>query len=254
MDKMLGGVTGKVAIVTGATRGIGQAIAQAYAAAGIKVAVVSRSAADCEQAARAINETGGAAMAAHCDVTQVAAFRQVVEQVVDRWGRLDIMVNNAGTAITRKAIDLSEEEWDRVVDLDLKSVFFCAQSAARVMIPQQSGKIINVASILGLVGANGLIPYCAAKGGVVNLSRALASEWARYGIQVNSLCPVYVITDINREKLSDEKTQAALLAKTPAGRLGQVGDMTGAALFLASPASDYMTGQSLTVDGGWTAI
>ena len=254
MDKMLGGVTGKVAIVTGATRGIGQAIAQAYAAAGIKVAVVSRSAADCEQAARAINETGGAAMAAHCDVTQVAAFKKVVEEVVERWGGLDIMVNNAGTAITRKAIDLSEEEWDRVVDLDLKSVFFCAQSAARVMIPQQSGKIINVASILGLVGANGLIPYCAAKGGVVNLSRALASEWARYGIQVNSLCPGYVITDINREKLSDEKTQAALLAKTPAGRLGQVGDMTGAALFLASPASDYMTGQSLTVDGGWTAI
>jgi NAD(P)-dependent dehydrogenase (short-subunit alcohol dehydrogenase family) len=251
---MLGGVTGKVAIVTGATRGIGQAIARTYAAAGIKVAVVSRSAADCEQAARDINETGGAAMAVHCDVTQVAAFRKVVEQVVAHWGRLDIMVNNAGTAITRKAIDLSEEEWDRVVDLDLKSVFFCAQSAARVMIPQQSGKIINVASILGLVGANGLIPYCAAKGGVVNLSRALASEWARYGIQVNSLCPGYVITDINRDKLSDEKTQAALLAKTPAGRLGQVGDMTGAALFLASPASDYMTGQCMTVDGGWTAI
>ena len=223
MDKMLGGVTGKVAIVTGATRGIGQAIARTYAASGIKVAVVSRSAADCEQAARDINETGGAAMAAHCDVTQVAAFKKVVEQVVERWGRLDIMVNNAGTAITRKAIDLSEEEWDRVVDLDLKSVFFCAQSAARVMIPRQSGKIINVASILGLVGANGLIPYCAAKGGVVNLSRALASEWARYGIQVNSLCPGYVITDINREKLSEEKTQAALLAKTPAGRLGQVG-------------------------------
>ena len=254
MDKMLVGVTGKVAIVTGATRGIGQAIARTYAASGIKVAVVSRSAADCEQAARAINETGGAAMAAHCDVTQVAAFKKVVEEVVERWGRLDIMVNNAGTAITRKAIDLSEEEWDRVVDLDLKSVFFCAQSAARVMIPRQSGKIINVASILGLVGANGLIPYCAAKGGVVNLSRALASEWARYGIQVNSLCPGYVITDINRDKLSDEKTQAALLAKTPAGRLGQVGDMTGAALFLASPASDYMTGQCLTVDGGWTAI
>jgi len=254
MDGMLAGLSGKVAIVTGATRGIGQAIARAYAAAGIKVAIVSRSAADCEKAAQFINETGGEAMAAFCDVTQVAAFGKIVEQVVEHWGRLDIMVNNAGTAITRKAIDLSEEEWDRVVDLDLKSVFFCAQSAARMMIPQQRGKIINVASILGLVGANGLIPYCAAKGGVVNLSRALASEWARYGIQVNSLCPGYVITDINRDKLSDEKTQAALLAKTPAGRLGQVGDMTGAALFLASSASDYMTGQSLTVDGGWTAI
>ena len=254
MDRMLGGVAGKVAIVTGATRGIGQAIARAYATAGIKVAVVSRSAADCEQSVREINDNGCVAMSAPCDVTQLAAFRKVVEQVVAHWGRLDILVNNAGTAITRKAIDLSEEEWDQVVDLDLKSVFFCAQSAARVMITQRSGKIINVASILGLVGANGLIPYCAAKGGVVNLSRALASEWARYGIQVNSLCPGYVITDINREKLSDEKAQAGLLAKTPAGRLGQVEDMTGAELFLASPASDYMTGQALTVDGGWTAI
>lgn len=254
MSNTEAGVAGKVAIVTGATRGIGQAIALSYAAAGIKVAIVSRNAADCEQAAQVIRQAGGAAMAASCDVTRIEDFRQLVGRVVEHWGGLDIIVNNAGTAITRKAIDLSETEWDQVVDLDLKSVFFCAQAAARVMIPRQSGKIINIASILGLVGGNGLVPYCAAKGGVVNLTRALASEWARYGIQVNSLCPGYVITDINREKLGDEKAQAPLLAKTPAGRLGQVGDMTGAALFLASPASDYMTGQALTVDGGWTAI
>jgi NAD(P)-dependent dehydrogenase (short-subunit alcohol dehydrogenase family) len=248
------GVVGKVAIVTGATRGIGQAIALAYAKAGIKVAVVSRSAVDCEQAAQAIRETGGEAMAAPCDVTQIEEFRLLVARVVERWGKLDIMMNNAGTAITRKAIDLSEEEWDRVLDLDLKSVFFCAQAAARVMIPHKSGKIINIASILGLVGGNGLVSYCAAKGGVVNLTRALANEWARYGIQVNCICPGYVITDINRDYLGNEKAQAPLLAKTPAGRLGQVGDMTGAALFLASSAADYMTGQALTVDGGWTAI
>ncbi len=254
MGVLEAGVIGKVAIVTGATRGIGQAIALTYAAAGIKVAVVSRSAVDCGQTAQAIKEAGGEAMAASCDVTRIEEFRLLVDRVVDHWGGLDIMMNNAGTAITRKAIDISEDEWDRVVDLDLKSVFFCAQAAARVMIPRKSGKIINIASILGLVGGNGLVPYCAAKGGVVNLTRALASEWARYGIQVNSLCPGYVITDINRDKLGDEKMQAPLLAKTPAGRLGQVGDMTGAALFLASSASDYMTGQALTVDGGWTAI
>ena len=247
-------VAGKVAIVTGATRGIGQAIALAYATAGIKVVVVSRSAADCERAVQVIRESGGEAMAAPCDVTRIEEFRLLVGRVVEHWGKLDIMMNNAGTAITRRAIELSEEEWDRVVNLDLKSVFFCAQAAARVMSPRKSGKIINIASILGLVGGNGLIPYCAAKGGVVNLTRALASEWARYGIQVNCLCPGYVITDINREKLGDEKAQAPLLAKTPAGRLGQVEDMTGAALFLASSAADYMTGQALTVDGGWTAI
>jgi NAD(P)-dependent dehydrogenase (short-subunit alcohol dehydrogenase family) len=204
--------------------------------------------------ARQFREAGGEAVATPCDVTKVEDFRKVIRTVVELWGKIDILVNNAGTAITQKAVDLTEEEWDRVVDLDLKSVFFCAQAAAREMITRKSGKIINVASILGLVGGNGLVPYCAAKGGVVNLSRALASEWAKQGIQVNALCPGYVITDINKDKLSDDKVQAFLLSKTPAGRLGTVGDMTGAVLFLASSVSDYMTGQALTVDGGWTAI
>ncbi len=254
MNKPDWGFAGRVAVVTGATKGIGHAIAEAFAETGIKVAIVSRNAADCERVARELCEKGGEAIAAPCDVTKIEDFQRVIQLAVDKWGKLDVLVNNAGTAITQKALDLTEEEWDRVVDLDLKSVFFCAQAAARKMISHQSGKIINVASILGLVGGNGLIPYCAAKGGVVNLSRALASEWAKYGIQVNSLCPGYIVTDINRDKLSDEKVQGYLLAKTPAGRLGKVDDMTGAALFLASSASDYMTGQALTVDGGWTAI
>jgi len=248
------GLSGRVAVVTGATRGIGHGLAEALLMSGVKVAVVSRNENDCQQVARQFREAGGEAVATPCDVTKIEDFRNVIRTVAELWGKIDILVNNAGTAITQKAVDLTEEEWDRVVDLDLKSVFFCAQAAAREMIPRQSGKIINVASILGLVGGNGLVPYCAAKGGVVNLSRALASEWAKHGIQVNSLCPGYVITDINKDKLSDEKVQSFLLAKTPAGRLGTVGDMTGAVLFLASAASDYMTGQSLTVDGGWTAI
>jgi len=254
MNKPDLGLNGKVAVVTGATRGIGNAIAEALLGAGVKVAVVSRNGEDCERVARQFREAGGEAVATPCDVTKVEDFRKVIRTVVELWGKIDILVNNAGTAITQKAVDLTEEEWDRVVDLDLKSVFFCAQAAAREMITRKSGKIINVASILGLVGGNGLVPYCAAKGGVVNLSRALASEWAKQGIQVNALCPGYVITDINKDKLSDDKVQAFLLSKTPAGRLGTVGDMTGAVLFLASSVSDYMTGQALTVDGGWTAI
>ena len=248
------GLQGKIAVVTGSTKGIGRAIAQAYVHSGARVAIISRNREDCERVASEMQAEGGQAAAFPCDVTRSDDFRLVLQKVKELWGGLDILVNNAGSAITQRAIDLTEEEWDKVVDLDLKSVFFCSQAAARLMIPQKHGKIINIASILGLVGAPGLLPYCAAKGGVVNMTRALACEWARFGIQVNALCPGYVMTDINRDKLSEEKVMAALLAKTPAGRLGNVEDMTGAAVFLASPASDYMTGQSLTVDGGWTAI
>lgn len=245
---------GKIAVVTGSTKGIGRAIAQAYVEAGAKVAIVSRNRIDCERVAAELQGDKIATAAFPCDVTRIEDFRNLIEAVSDLWGGLDILVNNAGSAITQRAIDLTEAEWDQVVNLDLKSVFFCSQAAARSMIPRRKGKIVNIASILGLVGAPGLLPYCAAKGGVVNMTRALAIEWARFGIQVNALCPGYVMTDINRDKLSDEKVMTSLLGKTPAGRLGEAGDITGAAVFLASEAADYMTGQALTVDGGWTAI
>ena len=140
-----------------------------------------------------------------------------------------------------------------MLDLDLKSVFFCSQRAGRRMIQQQRGKIINTASIMGQVGQKLTLTYCAAKAGVVGLTRALALEWARHNIQVNALCPGIVLTSINENAMKDEKIFNATLRKIPAGRLGQVSDMVGAVLFLASEASDYMTGQTLTVDGGWTA-
>lgn len=244
---------GKVAIVTGATRGIGYALATALARAGADVAVVARSAGDCARVAGELAGHGVRTLAAPADLSDMAAIEGMVAATVAAFGRVDVLVNNAGNAVTRRAEDITEAEWDKVLNLDLKSVFFASQAAGRQMIRQKSGKIINVASILGLVGERMVAPYCAAKGGVVQLTKALALEWARHNIQVNALCPGYVETAINTAELQDEKVRRYIVGKTAAGRLGLAEDMAGAAVFLASAASDYMTGQTLTIDGGWTA-
>lgn len=246
-------LAGKVAIVTGATRGIGRAIADSLAGAGADIVVVSRRPGDCERVAGEIAETGVRALAVAADLTSLPAIDEMVAAAVNAFGRLDILVNNAGNAVTKRAEDITEADWDRVLDLDLKGVFFACQAAGRVMIGRRQGKIINIASVFGLVGEKLVSPYCAAKGGVIQLTRALALEWARHNIQVNALCPGYVETDINAAELQNEKVRRYVLGKTAVGRLGRTADMAGAALFLASPAADYMTGQTLTVDGGWTA-
>ncbi len=246
-------LAGKTAIITGSTRGIGRGIAEAMAAAGAGIVVVSRSPDDCRKVAEELAARGTDALGFAADVTRRQDFDSLISRVLKHFGRIDILVNNAGTAVTRKAEDISEEEWDRVISLDLKSVFFCSQAVGREMINQRSGKIINIASVLGLVGEKMVLPYCAAKGGVVQMTRALALEWAKHNIQVNALCPGYVLTDINAAELQKEKNFNYITGKTPAGRLGTVGDITGAAVFLASPAAEFMTGQTLTIDGGWTA-
>jgi NAD(P)-dependent dehydrogenase (short-subunit alcohol dehydrogenase family) len=246
-------LTGKVAVVTGATRGIGRAIAYALAEAGANVVVVSRSQSDCRQVADELARTGAGTLAVAADLASLPAIEHMVAAAVAAFGQLDILVNNAGNAVTKRAEDITEADWDRVLGLDLKGVFFACQAAGRQMISQRQGKIINVASILGQVGERQVSPYCAAKGGVIQLTRALALEWARHNIQVNALCPGYVETSINAAELQDEKVRRYITGKTAAGRLGQPADMAGAALFLASPAADYMTGQTLTIDGGWTA-
>lgn len=244
---------GKVAIVTGATRGIGYGLATTLAQAGANIVVVSRNKADCERVAGEIAGYGVGALAVPADLTSLAAVENMVAETVTTFGRVDVLVNNAGNALTKRAEDITEADWDRVLNLDLKSVFFTCQAAGKYMIKERRGKIINVASVLGLVGEKMVAPYCAAKGGVVQLTRALALEWARYNIQVNALCPGYVETAINAAELQDEKIRRYIVGKTAVGRLGQAGDMAGAVVFMASDASDYMTGQTLTVDGGWTA-
>ncbi|MFZ5753642.1 MAG: SDR family NAD(P)-dependent oxidoreductase [Bacillota bacterium] len=246
-------LSGKVAIVTGATKGIGYGLAVALARYGANIIVVSRNQADCEGTAAEIKGLGREALPVSTDVTSLDQIQNMVKKTINHFGRVDILVNNAGTALTKKAEDITEEDWDRVLNVDLKGVFFCAQAVGKEMIKQKRGKIINVASILGLVGDRQVLPYCAAKGGVIQLTKALALEWARYNIQVNALCPGYVKTSMNEKELSQEKIYNHIIGKIPVRRIGEVGDMTGAAVFLASEASDYMTGQTLVIDGGWTA-
>lgn len=244
---------GKTAVVTGATKGIGRGIAFALAGHGANVVVVSRHLDECQKTAEEIAESCGVeTMPVAADVTQLAQIEALVEKAAERFGKIDILINNAGTAITKKAEDITEQDWDRVLNVDLKGVFFCAQAFGRKMIGQGYGKIVNIASILGLVGDKQVLPYCVAKGGVIQMTKALALEWAKYNITVNALCPGYVITPMNREDLQNEKISAHILKKVPMRRFGEVENMTEACVFLASDASSYMTGQAMVIDGGWT--
>ena len=250
---MKNALVGKTAIITGSTRGIGYGIAKAMADEGAKIIVVSRKPQDCRRVAEELSSQGSDALGIAADVPCQQDIDNLISQVQKYSGRIDILVNNAGTAITKRAEEITEEEWDRVINLDLKSSFFCAQAVGKEMIKQRAGKIINIASILGLVGEKMVLPYCVAKGGVIQMTRALALEWAKYNIQVNALCPGYVLTDINAAELQKEKNFKYITGKIPAGRLGTVDDIAGAVVFLASSSADFMTGQVMTVDGGWTA-
>jgi NAD(P)-dependent dehydrogenase (short-subunit alcohol dehydrogenase family) len=247
-------LSGKVALVTGSTKGIGRGLALGLARQGADLVVTSRNQRDCEAAAEDIRACGRAVVARSCDVTDHQSVQDLAAAVLAEFGRIDILVNNAGTAVTKPAEDLTEEDWDRVTDVDLKGVFLCCSVFGRHMIAQRAGKIINIASVLGLVGGKQLLPYCAAKGGVVQMTRALALEWAKYNIQVNALCPGYVKTPMNEAAImGSEKVYNHIIAKTPMRRLGEVEELIGPLVFLASDASSYMTGQTLVVDGGWTA-
>lgn len=243
----------KVVLVTGSTKGIGYGIAMALARSGADVVVNSRNQEDCDQVAGEIRNLGRRSLGIAADITKLNAINKMVEVALQYFGRIDVLINNAGTAITRKAEDITEQDWDRVLNIDLKAVFFCSQAVGRFMIQQRKGKIINVASVLGLVGERQVLPYCVAKGGVIQLTRALALEWARYNIQVNALCPGYVITPMNEVDLSQEKIYNHIVGKTPLKRLAKIEDLVGGAIFLVSDASNYMTGQVLVIDGGWTA-
>lgn len=243
---------GKIALVTGSTKGIGHGLALGLAQAGADLVIVSRIQSDCDRVAREIAALGRQTMGVGADITRTEQINTLVQRAVSRYGRIDILVNNAGTAITKKAEDFTETEYDKVVQLNQRAVFFMSQAVGRQMIQQGGGRIINVASIFGLVGTSRITPYCIAKGGVVQMTKALALEWAKHNIQVNALSPGYVLTPMNQADLQDERTYNHILKSTPMGRLGQIEDMMGAAVFLASEAARFMTGQCLVIDGGWT--
>ena len=249
------GLEGKRALVTGASRGMGRAIALALADAGADVAVTSRNGNDGEPVAVALRAKGRRAIALLLEVRSEAAIRVCFERIDREWGSIDILVNNAGTNIPQDLDALDEDAWDTVVDVDLKGLVFVTQAAsARMVAARRGGRIVNIASIYGVVGRRERIAYSAAKGAVVNLTRSLALELAPHGITVNAVGPSLVETDLTRERMRQNPAfRDEEVARTPLGRLGTPEDVAGAVVFLASPAAGFITGQTLLVDGGTSA-
>ncbi len=243
-------LTNRTALVTGASSGLGRHFAGVLAAAGARVALAARRRESLDAAVAEIEAAGGQAVAVPLDVTDAASVRNGVREAASALGGLDILVNNAGTTVSKAALDHGEDDWDRVIDTNLKGAFLTAQEAARVMKERgRGGSIVNIASILGLRVAGHVAAYAASKAGLVQLTQALALEWARYGIRVNALAPGYMETDLNRDFLATDAGQA-LIRRVPQRRLGRLADLDGPLLLLCSDASTYMTGAVVPVDGG----
>ncbi len=247
-------LSGRVAIVTGGGRGLGRTIALGLADHGADVVVVSRTLAQVEQVAGEIAARGRQALALQVDTSQRADVERMIERTLQGWGRLDILVNNAGIDIIKPAVDYAEAEWDQIIDINLKGYFLCAQAAGRVMIRQRSGSILMNSSIAGSIGIQGLVPYASAKGGVNQLTRTLAVEWAPYNVRVNAFAPAYFENVMQGvEAVHNEAKERHIREWTPLGRRGRLEELIGPVVFLASDASSYVTGHILMVDGGWTA-
>ncbi|HEY8507493.1 MAG TPA: 2-dehydro-3-deoxy-D-gluconate 5-dehydrogenase KduD [Steroidobacteraceae bacterium] len=244
-------LAGRTAAITGANAGIGQAIAIALAEAGADIVAVCRTAPD--ETAAAINRLGRRFLAIEADLSSAAGAMDIVNQIVSASGRLDILVNNAGVIRRNAALEFTEEDWDMVINVNLRTVFFLSQAAARVMVAQGRGKIINIASMLSFQGGIRVPSYTASKSAVAGLTRALANEWASKGINVNAIAPGYIETRNTAALRADEARNREILGRIPAGRWGRPEDLGGAAVFLASSASDYVHGAILPVDGGWLA-
>jgi 2-deoxy-D-gluconate 3-dehydrogenase len=250
-------VDDKVAFITGAGTGIGQVSAVALAQAGADIALTELPGKEllANETVRLVEATGRRALAVPLDVTQLPMIGDAVDQTLQRFGRIDILLNNAGINVPRLALHVSEADWDHVLDVNLKGVFFVAQAVARrAMVPQTAGKIINIASQNGVIGYFYRAAYCSSKAGVVNLTRVLALEWAQYHINVNAIGPTFLETPLTRPMFENAEFKADVLGRIPLGRIGKPEDIAGAVVYLASPASDLVTGHTLLVDGGWTAV
>ena len=244
---------GRVAVVTGAGRGLGRTMAVALAAAGADVVVSSRTPEEIESARDEIRGLGRRSEAIAADTTRESQCNQLMDQAVRALGSIDILVNNAGINIRKPVLELSLEEYRQVLATNLEGYFLCARAAGRHLVEQGHGKVINVSSIMGSVALPNQAAYASSKGGVEQLTKVLSLEWALRGVQVNALAPTYFETELTRPLFEDPERNNFISGRTPMGRWGQPHELAGAVIFLASRASDYITGHTLVVDGGWTA-
>jgi len=251
LDKM--SLKGKVAVVTGANSGLGKAMATGLAEAGADISLVSRRMPELREAAQDIEKLGRKAIPISADVTSLKSIEEMVNKVLSEFGRIDILVNNAGTTERMPVESFTEEAWDKVMALNLKGAFFCAQAVGKVMIKQGSGKIINTASLLSVIGVPNAVAYGAAKGGISQITKCMAIEWAKYNINVNAIGPGYFRTPLTKPLQDDPVRSSQILNRIPMQRWGDPDDLKGIVVFLASEASNYVTGQTIYVDGGWLA-
>jgi len=244
---------GKIALITGASRGIGAGLAGVLARAGARVVVTATDGAMLADVADRIRAEGYEAHPMPLDVRVIPQIERVFAEVEECFGGLDILVNNAGLGFNHPALDVTETDWDGMIDVNLKGLFFCCQAAARRMLPRGEGRIINMSSQASLVGIRDHAVYCASKGGVNQLTRVLALEWSASGVTVNAIAPTFIYTPGTAARLDDPAYLGDVLARLPIGRVGSIEDVAGAVLYLASPAAAMVTGIILPVDGGWTA-
>ena len=244
-------LTGKVAIITGGYQGIGRGIAEGLAEAGSDIVICARNYERCAEACSEIEKLGVKTLPIRCDITKTEEVKKLVSETVNEMGKIDILVNNAGVGGSEKPIiEMTDEDWDHAVSVDLKGPFLCTREAAKEMIKQGGGKIINVSSIAAFIAMANMSAYCASKGGILQLTKVMALEFIRYNIQVNALCPGYFLTPMNRKFFESEAGQKIIKKNIPMGRLGNPEELKGTAIYLASSATDFMTGSAILIDGG----
>ena len=245
-------LTNKVAIITGASQGIGKGMAETFSKAGAHVACVSRNKDNLKSVADSLIENGGAASFYTCDVSSLDAFQNTIKEIVENHGSVDILVNNAGVCKDKLIMRMTEDDWNKVININLNGAFNGIKAVSQIMIKQRAGRIINISSIVGLIGNPGQANYAASKAGLIGLSKSAAKELAPRGITVNAIAPGYIATDMT-DQITDQAKEN-LITKIPLGRIGSPSDIAASALFLASDEAGYITGQTLTVDGGMVMI
>lgn len=245
-------LTGKVAMVTGSTRGLGEVAATALAKVGADVAVCGRKSTDLDRVSSAIKSLGRNSAGFFLDVTAKESVHQGVEQIIEQFGKIDILVNNAGVNRRVPVLEYAEEDWDLVINTNLKGYFLVSQAVVPQMLERGYGKVINMSSILGKVGLPNQLAYASSKGGVDQMTKVMALEWAKKGVRVNAIAPTYFETEMVAQLRNDPERFSFINERTPMGRWGYPPELEGIVIFLAAPASDFITGQTIYIDGGWT--